>query len=191
MDYWVKRLLYLMVRDFSIFNFPLARQFRNRVYGWIFNTHGINVDYRCRIQPSHAVAGQEIILGNHPHIGSNTLIDYTGTIIAGDRLTISDDASVFTHSHRLDGSKRDWRDEPLRYSKLAIGSDVWIGAKSIILDSVEEIGDGAVIAAGSVVTKNVPPGAIVAGSPAKIIRMREYLSNDHARPKQDGMSLDT
>lgn len=52
-----------------------------------------------------------------------------------------------------------------------IGNDVWIGARALILDGVS-IGDGAIIAAGSVVTKDVSPYAIVGGVPAKIIRFR-------------------
>lgn len=52
-----------------------------------------------------------------------------------------------------------------------IGNDVWIGTNSIVLDGVQ-IGDGAVIAAGSVVTKNVPDYAIVGGIPARIIKYR-------------------
>ena len=54
---------------------------------------------------------------------------------------------------------------------IKIGNDVWIGAKSIILDGVN-IGDGAIIGAGALVTKDVPPYAIVGGVPAKIIRYR-------------------
>jgi len=52
-----------------------------------------------------------------------------------------------------------------------IGNDVWIGARAIILDGVT-IGDGAIIAAGAVVTKDIPPYAIVGGIPAKLIRYR-------------------
>ena len=52
-----------------------------------------------------------------------------------------------------------------------IGNDVWIGARSLVMDGVT-IGDGAIIAAGSVVTKDVPPFAIVGGAPAKLIRYR-------------------
>ena len=55
--------------------------------------------------------------------------------------------------------------------KLKIGNDVWIGAKVIIIAGIE-IGDGAIIGAGSIVTKNVPPYAIVVGVPAKIIKFR-------------------
>ena len=53
-----------------------------------------------------------------------------------------------------------------------IGNDVWIGKSCIIIPSVQKIGNGAVIAAGAVVTKDVPSYAIVAGNPAKIIRYR-------------------
>jgi len=57
------------------------------------------------------------------------------------------------------------------YLPIEIGNDIWIGARAIILDGVI-IGDGAVIACGSVVTKDVPPYAIVAGVPAKVIKFR-------------------
>jgi acetyltransferase-like isoleucine patch superfamily enzyme len=56
-------------------------------------------------------------------------------------------------------------------SKVYIGSDVWIGARAIILSGIK-IGNGAIIGAGSIVTKDVPPYAIVVGSPAKIIKYR-------------------
>lgn len=52
-----------------------------------------------------------------------------------------------------------------------IGNDVWIGANAIIMDDIL-LGDGAIIGAGAIVTKNVPPYAIVAGNPARIIRYR-------------------
>lgn len=63
---------------------------------------------------------------------------------------------------------------------IIIGNDVWIGINTIVLDGVE-IGDGAIIGAGSIVTKNVPPYAIAVGTPAKIVKYRfpndivEYL----------------
>ncbi|MNI40841.1 Chloramphenicol acetyltransferase [compost metagenome] len=55
--------------------------------------------------------------------------------------------------------------------KIVIGNDVWIGANAVILPGVT-LGDGAVIGAGAVVTKDVPPYAIVGGVPAKVIRYR-------------------
>jgi len=61
---------------------------------------------------------------------------------------------------------------PLPPAKLNIGDDVWLGHNCIILSQVGEIGRGAIIAAGAVVTRPVPSYAIVAGNPAKIIKMR-------------------
>lgn len=55
---------------------------------------------------------------------------------------------------------------------LKVGNDVWIGEYAVILSHVTEVGDGAVIGAGTVVNKNVPPYAIVLGNPARVVRYR-------------------
>lgn len=71
----------------------------------------------------------------------------------------------------------------VRRSKLVIGYDVYIGLNVTILHSVTQIGNGAVIAAGSVVVKDVPPYAVVGGNPAKIIKYRftaEVIENIQA-----------
>ena len=57
-------------------------------------------------------------------------------------------------------------------SPLKIGNDVWIGENAVILAQVTEIGDGAVIAAGAIVSRNVPPYAVVVGNPARVVRYR-------------------
>lgn len=62
--------------------------------------------------------------------------------------------------------------DPIRYTPLEIGHDVWIGHNAIILPSVRSIGTGAVVGAGSVVNKDVPPYAVVFGAPARIINHR-------------------
>ncbi len=78
-------------------------------------------------------------------------------------------------------SKEGWLPEyelPEKRNFILIGSDVWIGANSIILPGIK-IGHGAIIGAGSVVTHNVTPYAIVAGSPARLVRFR--YSEDQIR----------
>lgn len=75
----------------------------------------------------------------------------------------------------LAGLKKDaWKAKyslPTKGNFVKIGSDVWIGAGAIILPAVT-VGDGAIIGAGAVITRDVPPYAVVAGVPAKIVRFR-------------------
>jgi virginiamycin A acetyltransferase len=60
----------------------------------------------------------------------------------------------------------------VEYLPLEVGNDVWVGHNAIILPHVKKIGDGAVIAAGAVVNKDVPPYGIVVGNPARLVRYR-------------------
>lgn len=64
------------------------------------------------------------------------------------------------------------QDEKISRSQIVIGNDVWVGQNVLILPSVSRIGDGAVVGAGSVVTKDVPDFAVVVGNPAKVARYR-------------------
>lgn len=63
-------------------------------------------------------------------------------------------------------------DNMMPQARMAIGDDVWIGHNAILLPQVGQVGRGAVIAAGAVVTRPVPAYAIVAGNPARVVRMR-------------------
>lgn len=78
---------------------------------------------------------------------------------------------IFTE--KLNATGYQWVDEQIEfpYKKVIIGNDVWIGSRVMIMGGIK-VGDGAVIAAGSIVTKDVPPYSIVAGVPARIIKMR-------------------
>lgn len=60
----------------------------------------------------------------------------------------------------------------IKHIPLSIGNDVWIGHNAIVMPNVTEIADGAVIGAGAVVNKNLPPYAVVVGNPARIVRYR-------------------
>jgi acetyltransferase-like isoleucine patch superfamily enzyme len=64
------------------------------------------------------------------------------------------------------------REELIERRSITIGNDVWVGCNAIILPAVSRVGDGAVIGAGAIVTRDVPDFAVVAGNPARIIRYR-------------------
>lgn len=114
--------------------------------------------------------GRGISVGNRSGIGVRARIDEPVSI--GDDVMMAPDVLIFTRNHRFSrldipmaqqgGSKA----KPVR-----IGNDVWLGERSIIMPGVT-IGDGAIVGAGSVVRKDVPPLAIVIGNPAEIVDYR-------------------
>lgn len=100
---------------------------------------------------------QHCTVSGSVRIGSNTLIGGFVTIIDGN--------------HVFDDTSKAIREQGGEQRPINIGSDVWIGSNAVILQGVT-IGDGAVVAANATVTHDVPAGAIVGGTPARIIRMR-------------------
>lgn len=112
----------------------------------------------------------EVSLGDNSGIGVNALI--SSYVSIGNDVMMGPECMMYTTNHGM--TKLDipmWKQKSSEPRPIAIGNDVWIGARVIILPGVH-IGDGCVIGAGSVVTKDVEPYSIVAGNPAKLIRMR-------------------
>jgi acetyltransferase-like isoleucine patch superfamily enzyme len=121
-------------------------------------------------------------IGHHSFLGRGTRLWVQGTMSVGDFVMIAPGVDVFDNdSHPLDAAMRREdaldifeRKRPMNYgnvlsAEVVIEDDVWIGAKSTITKGVR-IGRGAVVAAGSVVTRNVEPFTLVAGNPARVIR---------------------
>lgn len=100
-------------------------------------------------------------------------IDYTGDLLIGDDVAMSESVKVLTHGHDFLGMHDDTNILPYSnrafLTPLVIHNHVMLGAHAIIMPGVKTIGEHAVILTGAVVTKPIPPYAIVAGNPAKII----------------------
>lgn len=79
---------------------------------------------------------------------------------------------IFLHPFMYNTTLGLTKKESFERTKITIGNDVWIGANVIILPSVKSIGDGVIIGAGSIVTKDLPDYAIAVGNPARIIKYR-------------------
>lgn len=112
----------------------------------------------------------EVSLGDNSGIGVNAMISSFVTI--GNDVMMGPECIILTANHGME--RKDipmWRQPFSEPRPVVIGDDVWIGARVIILPGVH-VGSGSVIGAGSIVTKDVAPGSIVAGNPAKLIRMR-------------------
>ncbi len=106
-------------------------------------------------------------------LGSSTYICAGATIRVAHKVSIGDQCAISWNVTIMDSDFHEYTLEdgtvPLKTKEVVIGNNVWIGNNVLILKGVT-IGDNAIVAAGSVVTKNVPEGTVVAGNPAKIIK---------------------
>lgn len=116
--------------------------------------------------------GRNLVLGNHVDLAKDVLITSTGGVEIGDRVLIGYRTQIISSDHTIPPIGEPFPISGDRPQKIVIEKDVWIGGNCVITSGVT-IGEGAVIAGGSVVTKDVPKNAIVGGVPAKIIRYRE------------------
>lgn len=116
--------------------------------------------------------GGIIEIGNNCSINPNTIIygHGKGTII-GNNVLIAGQCMIIPANHTFSNLKVNINQQPLQSHGIVIENDVWIGAGCKILDGVT-IGEGSVIAAGSVINKNVPSYSVVGGIPGKIIKKR-------------------
>ena len=101
-------------------------------------------------------------IGNGVSIGDRTEIHVGKEVTIGDGTLISWDCCIMDRDYHAIGDAEIMK-------PVHIGSHVWIGCKAVILKGVT-IGDGAVIAAGAIVTKDVPPRCVVGGNPARVIK---------------------
>ncbi len=122
--------------------------------------------------PFYTDCGKNIKIGKNVFINSCCRFQDQGGIEIGDGSLIGHNTTIATLNHDFNPAKR----QSLTPNAVKIGKNVWIGSDCTILPGVE-IGDGAIVGAGSVVTKSVPENTIVAGNPAKVIRKIE-VNND-------------
>ena len=131
--------------------------------------YGLNVE-----QGAYFGKGNDVEVGNHVGFGKNFKM-LNRKLKVDDYLMMGEDVLFLGGNHyheRTDipmgvqGSSND-------KTPIYIASDVWIGARAIVLPGCKRIGHGAIIGAGSVVSKDVPDFAIVGGNPAKILKMRK------------------
>ncbi len=111
--------------------------------------------------------GIRIRIGSRNYFNRNLMIDACGLIEIGDQNMFGPDVYITDSNHRFESESAPGQ-LPMDAGTVKIGNRCWIGAKAVILKNVE-LGDGCVVGAGAVVTKSVPPGAVVAGVPAKML----------------------
>jgi maltose O-acetyltransferase len=119
--------------------------------------------------------GASLRIGNRAQLGQNARIDQDVTL--GDDVVMGPDVIIMTAAHAFDDPTVTVRLQgSLPRQPVIVGNDVWLGARVVILPGVS-IGDGAVVGANAVVTKDIPPLAIAAGNPARVVRFRGQRRN--------------
>lgn len=133
---------------------------------------------RCVLQPdvwlNVGADSARLEIGAYTFLGRGVEIEVSSRVVIGRGSLIAPGVFITDHNHNTALGKPMF-EQPCIAAPVMIGDDVWIGANAVILPGVA-VGNGAVIAAGAVVNGNVPPNAIVAGVPAKIIKFREEAS---------------
>lgn len=109
----------------------------------------------------------DVMIGDHTRIGlHNTII---GPVIIGSHVNLAQGITVTALNHNFEDSEKRIDEQGVSTSTVIIEDDIWIGANAVVLPGVT-IGHHSVVAAGAVVTKDVPPHSLVAGVPAKVIK---------------------
>ena len=170
--YFWRRIYFTARLSADISDMDFSVQCDGRVH--VSGTANIKLGKRCRLGMDvelRTVEGGRIQIGEDTRLNRGCTLTSYAQISIGDFTIIGEYVSIRDANHGLQ------RGEPMRYQPhtfepIHIGRDVWIGRGSCILPGVT-IGEGAVIGANGVVTKDVPDFGIAAGAPARVIRMRE------------------
>jgi maltose O-acetyltransferase len=146
---------------------PVSKHIRAFCAGLMFDHCGKNVDIGRRVSFSpHITLGDRSGIGDHSYIHGNVRI--------GSNCMMGPEVTIFSKNHRFDRTDIPMNQQGFSEDRdVIIDDDVWIGTKAIIISGVH-VGKGSIIAAGAVVTENVPEYAIVGGNPAKILRYRDH-----------------
>jgi acetyltransferase-like isoleucine patch superfamily enzyme len=110
-------------------------------------------------------------IGNNVSIHPMCYIEAKGGLVIGNDVSIAHGVTIMTTTHIYDKTDIPIKDQGSVANNVVIKDNVWIGAKATLLCGIT-VNQGAIVGAGAVVTKTIPANAVVAGVPARIIKMR-------------------
>lgn len=156
----------LIIEDYAEIN---ARSSQKIILG-----NRVTIGKYAIIRPGNLYGGEPgegLVVGDHSNIGPYCYIGCSGHISIGNNVMISPRVSIYAENHIFDQIDTTIKSQGVKKEKVVIEDDCWIASNSILLAGVT-IGKGSVVAAGSVVTQDVPPYSVVAGVPARVIKNR-------------------
>lgn len=129
----------------------------------------------CWVGTNNSLKSQpKLKIRSHVHIGAYSMIIAANKIIVGNNVVMSERVTVLDHFHGYEDINKPVIDQPIvSKGQIEIEDDCFIGINSVILGNIK-IGKHVVVGANSVITHDVPPYSVVAGSPAKIIKRYDF-----------------
>lgn len=165
----LRQTFFVRQRAFAVLSsLLLDNQSSGRLRARLLRWCGARVGRRCflrggmRIQESF-----DFCIGDEVFLNAGCTLDGSAPIEIGDRVQLGFEVALITGNHRM--NMPDQRAGEHCALPIRIGAGVWIGARAIILPGVT-IGEGAVVAAGAIVTRDIPPHTLAAGVPARLLR---------------------
>lgn len=137
----------------------------------IFKITGKNINVE---RGAHFGSGSQIEIGDNSGIGENCQVP--DNIKIGKDVMMGPEVIIIKQNHNYEDLSIPMRLQGAKDSApVIIGNDAWIGTRAVILPGIN-IGNGAIVGAGAVVTKNIPPYAICGGNPARILKFRNKMT---------------
>jgi acetyltransferase-like isoleucine patch superfamily enzyme len=154
---------------FSLPRYPLFNYFKKK----FLELNGAKIGRRTIFYPGVFIfPGRNLLVGDDVNFAKGVIVGTPGGVTIGDRVLLGFGCQIMSGNHVVPKDRGRIFDSGFDRKPVLIERDAWVGAYSVIVAGVT-IGEGAVVAAGSVVTKNVEPYSVVGGVPAKLIRMRD------------------
>ncbi|HEX8228490.1 MAG TPA: acyltransferase [Chloroflexia bacterium] len=140
---------------------------------------GVTIARGCSIKSSSVLwtTSKGFIMGNNSSLGDFSFVGAAGGVKIGSNVLGGQRLSFHSENHNYKDATRPIREQGVSRKGIVVEDDCWLGTGSIFLDGVT-VGRGSVVAAGSVVTRSVPPNSIVAGVPARVIGTRGGTTDD-------------
>lgn len=172
----LKRLKYPAVVTFELFVSAVFALPRFRLLNWfkslLLKVTGASVGRRVVFYPGvWIMTGRKLTVGDDVDFAKDVIVTTDGGVNIGDRVLIGYRTQILSRNHVVPSLRAPIFDAGHSDGPVEIANDVWIGANCVITPGVS-IGEGAVVGAGSVVTKDIPPFCLAAGVPARVIRNR-------------------
>lgn len=180
-DKWVKEFFdnYKFLHKWSSFKYETSASLQAKRRSAYKKQYGLGencfIGYEVIFHKHHYVESQ-IVTGKDCLIAEQTNIDFTGGLVLGNKVSISEGVKILTHNHST-GLEKKGLDKGCLLTPLVIQDRAWIGTHAVIMPGVKEIGRGAIISADSYVHTKVPPYSIVLGNPAKVVGFRMPLED--------------